>query len=756
MIRFVIFIFLYLIGGVLTAQNVVQGKITEHETGSPLPGVNIFIPELSIGTVSDPTGFYEIKELPEGEFIVVFSFVGYETLNKKLFFEHENISLDIELEHAVVHGEEVVISGNFTSTQHNNTIKISTLGIQEITKTTSPSLIGSVTEIPGVNMISKGPGVVTPVIRGLSLNNIMVLNNSIPLQNYQFSENHPYMLDEMGIDRVEVIKGPASLIYGSDAIGGVINLIPEQAAAKGTVSGDFNMRYFSNTVGLLSNLGIKGNQNGVVWGIRGGMNSHKDYLQGDRQFAPNTRFNTSNIKADVGLIRKSGIFRIFYGYNKSQFGMAIEPAFQEVTENERENKVWYQNLTDHLLISQNRFFMGAVKIDIDLSYQNNNRQLMGTEQEDPFELVYMTLQTISFRAKVAHNFNKKGRYIIGIQGMLQDNENGDAPDHVLPDAMVNDLSAYALFQYNFNKVKLEAGLRYSYRFIDVPFQEAGGGHDHGDEEEEEEEQYIQYDGQFDNVSASMGFTWKANEINILRLNLASAFRSPNLAELTQQGKHGIRYEEGNPDLNVQQNIEFDIGYHLHTRHTTFDISVFYNHIFNYIHLAPTNDTTDDGDKIYRYSQADATLFGGEASLHIHPHPLDWLHFVTTFSQTVGKYDDGEYLPRIPAADLYFEIMFIKEKWKGFRDLYIKGGIDIVFAQNNPSRFENSTGNYNLVNLGVGFDVQLKRNRLSFSITASNLLDITYYDHLSTLQEVGIYDIGRNVMIGMRVPFNLKN
>lgn len=742
------------------AQNSISGIVSDHSDGNPLAGVNVFIHELSSGTVTDNSGNFILKDLPSGEFIIHFSFVGFQTIHQKVVLNDTPQQLNIEMHILVIEGDEVVISGNFTSTQHDNTIKISTIGIDQINKTESPSLIASVAEIPGVNMISKGPGVVTPVIRGLSLSNILVMNNGVPLQNYQFSEDHPYLLDENGIARVEVIKGPASLIYGSGAVGGVINLIPEPVAPLGTIKGDYEMRYFSNTVGVLTNLGAKGNQGGFVWDIRGGINSNKDYIQGNNEFAPNTRFNSYNIKAGVGAIRKIGVFKVNYEYNKSNFGMANQPALELVTINERENQFWYQHLTNNLLSSQNKIFLGNVKLDVDLSYQNNNRQLNGDEPGEHFTLVNMTLQTFNYRAKVSHSINEKARYVAGLQGMYQENQNYDAPEQVLPNATINDISFYGLFQYQLSAVKLEAGVRYSYQSIDVPFQEAGSGHSHGEEDEEEDEdeeiEYIQYNGYFNNVSASAGATWNMNDNNLLRLNLASAFRAPNLAELTQHGTHGVRIEEGNPNLTTQQNLEIDLGYHLHTVHTTLDVSVFYNHIYDYIHLAPTADTMEDGDRIYRYSQNDASLYGGEASLHFHPHPLDWLHVVATYSYVVGEYSTGGYLPRIPANDLYFELRFEKNKWKALRNIYFESGIDYFFAQNYPSEFETASPGYFLLNAGIGFALQLKRNQIKFNISGANLLNIDYYSHLSTLQDLGIYNMGRNIMIGIQVPFNLKN
>jgi len=289
-------------------------------------------------------------------------------------------------------------------------------------------------------------------------------------------------------------------------------------------------------------------------------------------------------------------------------------------------------------------------------------------------------------------------------------------------------------------------MRYSFRKIDVPKQPASG-----DPNSDE----IQYDGQFSNLSASVGATINVTEKMHFRLNLASAYRSPNLAELTQQGMHGTRYEVGNPELKTQQNLEADLGYHLHTRHLTFDISAFYNNVFNYIHLSPTSDTTDEGVDIYRYQQADAYLYGGEFSIHLHPHPIHWLHLKSSYSYVVGKKKQGGYLPLIPAQKLNLNVSVTKRKWKGLRDMFVKAGVDFVFAQNNPSEFETAPAAYTLLKLGLGFDVVVKQQRFSFSIVANNLLDATYYDHLSSLKPLGIYNMGRNVSFSIKIPFGIK-
>ncbi len=730
------------------AQNKLSGIITDKENGEPLTGVSVYVPDLLIGIATDEKGRYQLPNLPNGELIIQFSYIGFQTVSKQIYLNRKDRVVNIEMTPQVIQGQEVVISGNFTSTQHENTIKISTIGIERISTSGHPSLIESLAEVPGVSLISKGPGVVTPVIRGLSLSNILVLKNGMPMENFQFSENHPYLIDENGLQQVEIIKGPASLIYGSGAVGGVINLVPEPVAAQGKIEGDFTMNFYGNTRGVLSNIGLKGHQNGVVWGLRGGINTSRDYVQGNGNYVPNTRFNRYNIKADVGLLRKKGTFRLFYEYSGNKFGMAVPPAVQLVTENAYKNEVWYQDLTDHMIISQNKLFLGNTKLDIDVSYENNKRKLFGDPVIEPFKLVDMTLQTVAYRIKANHNFSERLRAIFGAQGMYQNNKNFDAPDHVLPDAEINEISLYGIVQYARERYKIEAGLRYSFNAIYVPRQKADG-HD-------DETHYIEYNGKFNNLSASAGASVYVNKQNILRINVASAFRSPNLPELTQYGLHGTRFEMGNPDLKTQQNVETDLGYHLHTRHTSLDLSVFYNHINNYIYLAPTGDTTEAGLNIYQYTQSNAQLYGGEARFHIHPHPAHWLHILSTYAYVIGEQRGGGYLPRIPAQQLYLELKLEKDTWKSFRNIYLSGGVRFVFDQNRPSEFELATDGYNLLNLGFGFGVKAGKQLIRFDVKATNLLNIDYFSHLSTLKDMGFYDMGRNISFSLKIPFTLKN
>ncbi len=726
----------------LYGQTELSGFVIDKKDGTPLTGANVYLPELSKGTVTDDKGYYELKNLPKGDLLITVSFIGYKTAIKRVKTGKKSIQLDFSLEPAVIQSEEVVVSGNFADSQHANSVNISTLKSKTILQSATPSFTGALKQIPGVDVISKGPGINTPVIRGLSTSNILFLNNGIPLQNFQFSVNHPYIIDESGIGKIEVLKGPASLLYGSGAVGGVINIIPEAPLPSGKIKGNAVFKYFTNTSGLNGILGVRGTDKNIIWGIHGNVNSNKDYKDGNNKRVPNSRFNTNGVKADVGIIKKIGTFRLFGEYSNYKLGLTVPSSINKVTDDERKNNIWYQDLNNLLLHSRNKIFIGSTKTDIDISWQQNRRKL-NTDYDKPyFNAVNMLLNTLYYSSRTNFNINKDFRFAAGIQGYNQKNKNFHAPDHVLPDATINDVSLFAISKYKKNKLNIEAGVRYTHSIINVPFQINDITFD----------TVNSLNRKFDNVSFSTGLTYQINTPLLIRFNIASSFRSPNLAELTQNGVHGTRYEKGNPDLKTQRNTEFDAGIHFHNEHATFDISGFYNNISNYIYLSPSNDTTASGFPVYYYRQDQAFLYGGESMIHIHPNPVPWLHFLGKWTYTVGRKKSGDYLPFIPAQKINLELMLKNKKWHSFENSYIKAGTDITFAQNKPSQFETETDGYILINMSMGTDIKLLKQQISIIVSGNNLTNKVYRDHLSTLKPLNINNMGRNISLILKINF----
>ena len=157
----------------LWAQHSISGKVTDAQTGESIPGVNVYISELSSGGVTDIDGKYQLRKLPNKELVIKYSFVGYQSVYKKVKLKDKDLVVDVALEMMVIQGQEVVVSGNFTGAQHQSTIKINTVSKKILTESGSTSLVASLAEVPGVDLISNGPGIGTPVIRGLSTSNIL-------------------------------------------------------------------------------------------------------------------------------------------------------------------------------------------------------------------------------------------------------------------------------------------------------------------------------------------------------------------------------------------------------------------------------------------------------------------------------------------------------------------------------------------------------------------------------------------------------
>ena len=732
----------------LYAQNQISGIITDKNTQTPLFGVQVYIPALQKGCLSDTDGYYIIENIPNGTFSIQFSYLGYRTNIKKITIFSSDENLDINLQETYILSEEIVVSAGAYSSQHENAIKIESISIEALQHETGLSLIENLSHIPGISMVSKGKGVVSPVIRGLSTSNIIMLNNGVRLENFQFSVNHPYMIDEAGISKVEVIKGPASLLYGSNAIGGVINVIPERPAAAESIIGDAYMKYFSNTEGIQANIGIKGSGNNIFWGIRASQKSHKDYKQANGETVPNSRFNQKDAHLFTGWHKNITSFKLFYSYDEMQLGLVIPQAIKTVEENSRENKNWYQDLHNHILISKNQLFLNTWEIEANFSYQNNHRLLKTSLENEHFISTDMLLQTLNYELKGHWDISKNKKFIMGYQGMYQMNKNGLAPQHILPNYTQRDHSLLALYQFSIqDKTHLQIGLRYDLRRLLIPEQKSSGL-------ENDQNILPSLDKQYQNLSASAGLTYEINQQLLLRFNLATAYRIPNVAELTQDGFHANRYEIGNRDLLAQRNYEIDFSTHYHIQALRFDLAFFYNRIRNYIYLSPTVDTTEQGIKIYRYNQNHAFIYGLESSIEY--VPFRWFNVKTSYSYLLAKQDNDQYLPFIPQNKWQLSFKTTKEKMGLFDHFFFEIKNEIVFKQNHASIFETKTEGYYLLHISIGSTFKIKKQNLIWQISVHNALNEEYIDHLSTLKPLGYYNMGRQFSFSLKIPFSIKS
>jgi len=745
------------------AQNTIKGTVTD-ENQSPVLGADIYIEQLHIGTTSDESGLFELNNIPNGTHKLSISFVGFNTANIELNISSEEKILEISLSPSVFHMDEVILSAPFNKLQSENVMKIESKSIETLKKAGAPTLMQSISNIPGVSEITTGTGIGKPVIRGLSGNRVLVYTQGVRLENQQFGSEHGLGMNDSGIESVEVIKGPASLLYGSDALGGVLYLNPEKFAYQGETKIDLSQSLFSNTLGSNTSLGFKTSKNKFKFLARGGFNSHADYQIPDGDRVTNTRFTEKDFKAGLGFNLDQFVTEFRYNYNQSEIG--IPESIGEQTTS-RSVMLPYQDLNTHILSLHNHFYLNKSKIDLNLGYTVNNRKEFedehdhededhneeladADEDEHEHEEAALDMKLKTFTYDLKYNLAKMGKFetIVGLQGMYQENQNF-GEEILIPDAITSDVGLLVTSTLSINdKSAVQGGIRFDHRNLSSSSFEK--------EDPNDPTQEIIIDGldrSFSNVTFSLGYKTMFFDKMTTRINVASGFRAPNLAELTSFGVHhgSNRFEIGNPDLESEQNFQFDLALEYQNKHIEVFANGFYNNLNNYIFANPTGFVIEDY-QVFEYVQTDANLYGGEFGVHFHPHPFDWLHLESSYETVIGEQSNGDYLPLIPANKWANTIRVEIKGTETFNEIYTALILDSFLEQNKVSINETVTPGYNLLHLRMGGNLSFEKINIGMNLGFNNLLDETYISHLSVLKTDLIPNPGRNIVLGLNFKF----
>lgn len=722
------------------AQIEIKGTITDFNSNLPIYNVTVFIFDLNKSIKSDLNGNFSFIVPGERLLQAEISKEGFESKIVNLLSKE---ALLITLTKSAVELQEVVITGNIYQHKEKVSYSISSIQNNEILTSGQPSLAASLASIPGISYSSSGPAVTKPVIRGLSNTNIVFLNNGIKLENFQFSNSHPFILDEFSAKKIEVIKGPVSLIYGSDAVGGVINVIKENQATTNTVEANYNFQYHANTDGFVNHIAAKASGNKWFGGVNYSNKTHKDYRDGNGKQVINTRFEEQNFGSNVGYRSNIGTFALYYDFSSPKYGTTNEKSVIIVKNDDRKIDYWFQALENHLVTSKNKLFIGKNIIDIDVAFQKNIRVGVSDTSNPKPEMKFaeMDLQTFTYNTRYTVKKTKK-KFVFGANGSSLKNEADEFYQNSNPllDAKVNDIGFFAINELMLSEnLTLNSGLRYDFRKIQS-FPDADAG-------------VLKYkiDNDYSSLSGSLGSSYKANN-HIFKLNMASGFRSPNVSELTQNGIHQNRYEMGNPDLKAQRNYQMDFTYHYHLKNLVVDFTPFYNLIDQYIYIVETNLAAPlGGGNLFEYVQNDAKLFGGEFVVDY--HPFEWLGLHGNYTLTRGKLKKGGNLTQIPQDRLVLEAKFVKEKFGFLINPYVTFNASFSQSQDNLGQLETITPSYNLFNAQLGSELKVGKQNLRLYLSANNIFDEKYIDHLSAFKTLNLNNVGRNFVFGLNIPVN---
>ena len=641
--------------------------------------------------------------------------------------------------------KEVVVSGIRTSLVKETSFNIQSLPVAKIRQSGALNVSDALSKLPGISQLTTGPAISKPVIRGLYGNRVLAVLSGLKFDNQQWQDEHGLGLNDVGIDRIEVIRGPASLLYGSEAIGGILNIIEEAPNKPGEKNGDVNVGLFSNTYGLSVDGGISSATEKKNWGIRVGLNSNADYSDGDNNRIRNSRFAGYYLKGTYGFIKNKWTSSNHFMSSLDNFGFITADnsnSFLYDGRWSRSMKGPHHTVFLNILSSQNKISWKKSSLDVNAGFQSNLR----LEDEGGNHIsLNMLLSTFLWHIMWNKQLNANTELVLSNNSQFENNTNYGSRI-IIPDANTTESGFSAFIKSKKKKLVFETGIGFSVRNIHT-FETPGVN--------TPDKAIAPFNKTLPSLNGSVGFAWNpANNWN-LKTNIGTGFRSGNLAELSSDGLHEgtLRYEIGDPNLKIEQNINSEVSVNYSSRYFQFSVAAYLNHFLDYIYLAPTG-TQYLGFDVFRHKQFNANLYGSESMLAINFPFYERLRFETNFSTVTGNLSDGTYLPFIPPPKWTQQLQLKCKQGKRLNNVSFLVITEEHFVQDHPAEFETPTSAYWLLNAGINGNWKTKRRTFIFSITGNNLLNRNYYDHLSRFKEYGIHNIGRNIIVHLNIPFNI--
>ncbi len=795
-----------------------SGTITDKADGKPIFGASVSIPDLKNGTSTNAKGEYVLNHVPKGIYLVQVSYLGYSSVTQRVDFTKTS-TLNIQLQVSAIESGEVVVTGVSKATEiKRNPIPMVAVGKTYLDqRSASGNVIDEIANLPGISAVTTGPNVSKPFIHGLGYNRVVTLQDGIRQEGQQWGDEHGIEVDQNSIDRIEVIKGPASLTYGSDAIGGVVNLISPTPVSEGKILGSVQGIYGTNQGLLNGSFRLYGNQNGLVWGTIISAKEGKNYQNQHDGRVYATGFKEKDARAMVGLNKSWGysylnaslyddLQDIPNGSRDSvsrQFTKQITEAdlFRPIVSPSELNTYAIPSLHQHVqlyrIYDNSNFIIGNGNLIVNLGYQFSHRREYTHPEASDIPGLNLHLSTYTYDVKYSYTFANGYETTVGVNGQYQNNTIGGATAFPIPAYHQFDIGPFAIIKKSFGKLDLSGGIRYDSRsftgqaaYIDTAsgkFPELYTG-SNPTTTSNVISQFTALNKIFSGVSGSFGGSYNFSQAFLIKANIARGFRAPSIAELSANGPDpGSQiYHVGNSNFKPEFSVQEDIGAFLTLPGVSASVELFNNNIQNYIFQQ--QQLNPDGTpavnpafplySIFTYVQSKARINGGEVSLDI--HPLPWLHFQNSLSLTYGQNlgnggkvpDSLKYLPFIPPLHTHSELRGTFSKgFSKFKNLYAFVGFDHYDAQNrffSAYGTETYTAGYNLLSAGLGGDLvnQAGQSIVKLFIEGTNLANVNYQSNMSRLKyfdnavtapgvQRGIFNMGRNISFKVIVPFDLS-
>lgn len=648
--------------------------------------------------------------------------------------ENHPDSTDVFYKHLEL-GEIVVTGLAGDSKMKEMPAPVSVIRPADLTARAGGNIINAIAAEPGLNEITTGGGISKPVIRGMGYNRVVVVNDGIRQEGQQWGDEHGIEIDGASVHSVEILKGPASLMYGSDALAGILIFHPEPVRGPGEFGGSLSSEYQTNNGLIGYSLAADGNIKGWMVGGRFSDKYAHAYRNARNGQVANSGYRERAASCMLGRNGTWGYSRLRFSYFHLTPGMI---------EGEGDNYGYmpslpFQHVRHFKVVSDNTLHLGPGNLKLILGWQQNRRQECEESAHEP-DLDFR-LNTWNYDVRYQATFGNGWKTAFGLAGMGQKSDNlGE--EYLIPAYGLFDAGIFATATKLLGEWTLSGGLRADIRWL---HSKALPG------------RFQDFSRRFPGISASLGAVRPLGKHFIVRANVARGFRAPNLAELGSNGEHEgtFRYEVGNKDLMPEYSLQGDLGLDYTSKYVSVQSAVFISRIDNYIFAARNGGVSDEGLPVFAFRSGLAHLAGGEIGMDI--HPVHQLHLSSALSCVYAREKGGDDLPLIPAPRLFSEVKWeITHDGQLFNNAFVSLNLDWNMAQNHfyaAGGTETATPSYLLLGASAGTDVVIKgKTRMSLYIIGSNLTDQVYMPHLSRLKYIGIANMGRNVTFKLVAPF----
>ncbi|WP_246143009.1 TonB-dependent receptor [Tenacibaculum adriaticum] len=756
-------------------------------TLQPIEGANII--SKGLFAISSVTGEFTIKNVTEGTYTFTISHIGYNPKTLMIEVDPKMENLHISLSESTTTLKEIEVHGK-TKKREAKELPITTVQVSKefMDANRENSLMQTLKKIPGVSTINIGSGQSKPVIRGLGFNRVSVVQNGVKHEAQQWGNDHGLEIDQYGIENIHIIKGPASLLYGSDAIAGVVDIQSPKTPSVNSFNGEVNVLAESNNDLLGVSTGIESRKE--KWFYRGRL-TYRDY--GDykvptdkiryesyifdlhRNHLRNTAGNEANAAFSIGYVGESFKSETFFSnvYAKNGFfanahGLEVRTSTIDYDSGNRDIDLPFHKVNHFKIVNNTSFYKGEHTIQLDLGYQNNHRE----EHSEPVPHGYMPKpdnskervfdkNTFSLNAKDAFKFNEKHNLVFGINTEFQNNNIGGW-GFLIPkyNRFTVGFFAYDHIEAS-EKVHLQGGLRYDFGVINTKAYYDWYPSTVNNSDGSTSNVYLQRAQNktlnFNNISGSLGVSYIGDKTTY-KLNIGKSFRMPLANELASDGVnyHMYRYERGNLNLNPEESYQLDIDVGYSTKNFSFGISPFVNFFENFIYLNPTPNYYETL-QIYEYTQSKVFRVGGE--LRFGYALTENLRIDASAEYVYSRQRNGPKknftLPfSPPLSGLVSANYQLKKDLLWFKNIRLMADYRLTAKQEEIVPPEEKTESFQVLNLSFLSNLNLfnseKQTDLRFKL--NNVFDTKYFNHTSFYRLIDVPEAGRNISLSLTIPF----